>query len=160
MKKYNLSNIMKNAWTIRQDKSIDMAHALKQSWTIAKAHAVELQMFELAKASSARIINGKLAVSRYTPADVKAEVKANKDRISAYLSGDCFLFQVQLFDAPVDWVVMMKSDNPYVHFPPVEVFRGTAREVDDWMAANHRGQFIKHFPDGTSCQAKYVTAHC
>lgn len=36
MKKYNLSNIMKNAWAIRRMTGCDMSEALRKSWTNAK----------------------------------------------------------------------------------------------------------------------------
>lgn len=36
MKKYNLSEIMKNAWTIRRRLFITMSAALKKAWAIAK----------------------------------------------------------------------------------------------------------------------------
>lgn len=36
MKKYNLSNIMKNAWAIRRELLITMSAALKKAWAIAK----------------------------------------------------------------------------------------------------------------------------
>lgn len=36
MKKYNLSEIMKNAWTIRRKLVITMSVALKKAWAIAK----------------------------------------------------------------------------------------------------------------------------
>lgn len=160
MKKYNLSTIMENAWTIRREKSISKSAALKQAWVIAKAHATEAKMFELVKASNARIIRGQLMVARDTSAEVIAEVKEHKSKISAYLSGDCFRLQSQLFDAPVEWVVLKRSATPYVSFPPCEVFRGTAGEVDDWMAARRNERCAMEFGDGTSCQAKYVTTNC
>lgn len=37
MKKYNLSNIMKNAWAIRRMTNCTMSEALRKSWTNAKA---------------------------------------------------------------------------------------------------------------------------
>lgn len=37
MKKYNLSNIMKNAWAIRRMTGCTMSEALRQSWANAKA---------------------------------------------------------------------------------------------------------------------------
>lgn len=37
MKKYNLSNIMKNAWTIRRSANVDMSTALKAAWSLEKA---------------------------------------------------------------------------------------------------------------------------
>lgn len=37
MKKYNLRNIMKNAWSIRRSAKVDMRTALKAAWAIEKA---------------------------------------------------------------------------------------------------------------------------
>lgn len=37
MKKYNLSNIMKNAWSIRRTANVDMSTALKAAWATEKA---------------------------------------------------------------------------------------------------------------------------
>lgn len=37
MKKYNLSNIMKNAWAVRRMTGCSMSDALRQSWANAKA---------------------------------------------------------------------------------------------------------------------------
>lgn len=37
MKKYNLSNIMKNAWEIRRSAHVDMSTALKAAWAKEKA---------------------------------------------------------------------------------------------------------------------------
>lgn len=36
MKKYNLSNIMKNAWAIRRSENVNMSTALKKAWADAK----------------------------------------------------------------------------------------------------------------------------
>ena len=160
MKKYNLSNIMKNAWTIRRTTNCTMSNALKRAWTTEKSRTMETKMFELVKASNAKIIDGQLMVARETSADVIAVVKEHKSMISAYLSGDCFLRQVQMFDAPVEWCVMKKSANPYVSFAPVEVFRGTASEVDDWMSSHQHDKCTMEWEDGAGCQAKYVTVHC
>lgn len=37
MKKYNLSEIMKNAWAIRRSANVDMSTALKAAWALKKA---------------------------------------------------------------------------------------------------------------------------
>lgn len=37
MKKYNLSEIMKNAWNIRKSANVPMSTALKAAWALAKA---------------------------------------------------------------------------------------------------------------------------
>lgn len=160
MKKYNLSNIMKNAWTIRKTTNCTMRNALKRAWTTEKSRAIETKMFELVKASDAKIIGGQMLVSRGTSADVIAEVKEHKSMISAYLSGDCFLRQAQMFDAPVEWCVLKTSANPYVSFAPVEVFRGTAGEVDDWMSSHKNDKCTMEWENGAICQAEYVTGHC
>lgn len=40
MKKYNLHNIMTNAWAIRKTAGVDMSIALKAAWATEKALAV------------------------------------------------------------------------------------------------------------------------
>lgn len=35
--KYNLSEIMRNAWNIRRNANVDMSTALKAAWSLAKA---------------------------------------------------------------------------------------------------------------------------
>ena len=37
MKKYNLKDIMKNAWEIRRTAGVSMSIALKSAWALAKA---------------------------------------------------------------------------------------------------------------------------
>lgn len=37
MTKYNLSNIMKNAWNIRRTANVSMSIALKSAWALEKA---------------------------------------------------------------------------------------------------------------------------
>ncbi len=122
----------------------------------------ESKVFELVKASSAKIVNDTLMIAKETAPSIVSQIKEYKSTVKAYLSGTCFRMQCQLFDAPVEWVVIKKSDNPYVYFQPYEVFRGTAGEVDDWMKANEGKPCYEEFPGDHichRCQAKYVTAH-
>lgn len=159
MKKYNPSNIMKNAWAIRLEKNISMSVALKQAWNMEKRYAKETEIFKLVKDSDARIISGRLAISRNTLADVIREIKMNERAIISYLSGECFRMQAALFDSPVDWVVLKESANPYVYQQPIEVFRGTAGDVDDWMSA-HKNDRCFLDEENRMYAGRYVTAHC
>lgn len=159
MKKYNLSQIMKNAWSIRREKNIKIGSALKQAWAIAKCHSLETKIFNLVKESNAKVINGRLAISRNTSEDTIEEIKANEHSIISYLSGACFRMQTALFDYPVNWVVLKKSYSPYISQPPIEMFRGTAGEVDDWMAA-HKDDRCYLDEENQMYNGKYVTAHC
>lgn len=44
MYKYNLTNIMSNAWSIRRSANVDMSTALKAAWALEKAmHTAETE---------------------------------------------------------------------------------------------------------------------
>lgn len=70
MKKYNLSEIMKNAWNIRREKRLSMSSALKISWRQAKEPPVSIKGWFMSKNFSdierLLIVGAKAEVDRET----------------------------------------------------------------------------------------------
>lgn len=75
MKKYNLSNIMKNAWAVRRMTGCSMSDALRQSWANEKAslRVFSIKSWFLNKEFSA---NERIAITGISPAMVRETAKA------------------------------------------------------------------------------------
>lgn len=65
------------------------------------------------------------------------EVKRHKEEIRAALSGYCFARDVCVSPRLRKWKIQKVSNDAYVACPPRQVYKGTAREVDEW-ARKHK----------------------
>ncbi|WNX85812.1 hypothetical protein RWV98_05955 [Agathobaculum sp. NTUH-O15-33] len=92
----------------------------------------EKRAYELATAAGATIIDGKLKVKKDVSSEVLAEIRNYKQDIIKYMSGYCFRLQLICKMPPTKWVVLERSNTGMVFFPPIEIFTGTAHEVDAW----------------------------
>ena len=92
----------------------------------------EKRAYELATAARATIIDGKLRVKKDVSPKVLAEIQNHQQDIMKYMSGYCFRFQINCRMPQTEWVVLKKSNTGMVFFPPIEIFTGTAHEVDAW----------------------------
>lgn len=97
----------------------------------------ECKAYELIKKSKASMKDGKLVVPQGTSSELIDELRAHKADIVDYLSGECFSFQAAYMDSPAEWVVQKCSAIGDVWYPPVDIFCGSAHEVDVWCA-EHR----------------------
>ena len=92
----------------------------------------EQEIYNLCQKAHASLCGDKIIVDANAPAEVVEAIDANKAIILDYLAGYCFKVQLELANSPLEWVVAQKSTWGDAMYPPIEVFCGTAREVDLW----------------------------
>lgn len=91
--KYNKSEIMKNAWTIRRKENANMSSALKKAWAQAKRKEendmVKTEIKALIDKYQLVMHNGKLGTfAQVNKADFMRDVPSHKEEIIAYIEAE------------------------------------------------------------------------
>ena len=113
----------------------------------------ETKALELVIASGLKEKDGKWMVNNDLGDELIQQLHANKDDLMWYMRGECFCKQARVLRVSngIEWVVSKVSAIGCVSYPPVEVFAGSANDVDLWCRAHSKDPL---FTD--KCTSKYV----
>ena len=97
------------------------------------------EIYDLCKEASIFLYHdSNLRVNKNIPSEMIEKIKQNKPDIVKALSGYCFprdLYDKQ--DSMRRWVIYRVTNDMAVGLEPIQIFEGTAYEVDEW-AREHK----------------------
>lgn len=106
----------------------------------------DYDLFELCKAAHVKVDEDRnIRVPISTPAKLVEAIKARKNEIVEAMSGYCFSHDVYMGREQLgEWKIMKRSNISEVNYPHVEIFSGTALEVDEWAKKHSKDPFFSN----------------